>query len=622
MKVFISYSRKDLAFVDELVTALRSFFETEQIGEVFYDVDLLPGEEWPKRLRKELEDADFVLSILSPDFLTSKGAKTELAVVRERELLGVGYMVPVLSKSIDYNTLDHFLPKDEAAFLQSKQYVDFTSDFTEGLGELLSLFKKGVSRVFSKMKDTPPLALVMKGGGVKGLAYVGAIEELERYYKFNWFIGTSAGAIAAVLLGTGYTTNELRKVLVDKDFRDFLDSSVFKLPFNLIFKGGLYEGRSFTVWLDKCIGAKVRSFAPLPVAKLPNRVTVYASRRYKRALIFDTDGPKEDTAASFAARCSMSIPFVFTPQRDQGLRVLDGGMQNNYPVGDLWANNPEAKFIGLYLGNYYEGMPKEPGLLKEMLSIWTEAVDVEALERYGKDTVVIDPRPIKTTNFKLSAKEKEFLLKVGKASALRFLLERDLPYGPTAEYVEKAENEAQQAKVAVEGIRSRRRTHKLLFLIVFIITSGVIVWLWPRRPDDEFNEIRPLNVNSPVQTTAIYPPTTSASASPSTTTQSPSLSPEIKHAKPGQNPQTKASADERSGSKADTGIKGSPTPSADERARLLIRAGESSMGAGNYDDAMRKFDEALRIAGISKEVRNELRSLRLRVVTLRPQNQK
>jgi hypothetical protein len=61
-------------------------------------------------------------------------------------------------------------------------------------------------------------------------------------------------------------------------------------------------------------------------------------------------------------------------------------------------------------------------------------------------------------------------------------------------------------------------------------------------------------------------------------------------------------------------------PSADERAKLLLRAGESSMGAGNYDDAMRKFDEALRIPGIGNEVRNELRSLRLEAVTKKHQN--
>lgn len=322
-------------------------------------------------------------------------------------------------------------------------------------------------------------ALVMKGGGVKGLAYVGAIKELEKYYKFDWFIGTSAGAIAAVLLGVGYNTEEIKDMLSNKNFCDFLDSSIFKLPFNLIFKGGLYEGHAFTAWLDQCISAKIKSFEPLPLTKIPKRVTVYASRRYQSALIFDKAGPRGDTAASFAVRCSMSIPFVFTPQRDQGLRVLDGGMQNNYPVNDLLANNPGTKFIGLYLGNYYEGMHRETSLLREMFQIWTEAVDTEALARYEQDTVVIDPRPISTIDFKLSVTEKDFLLKVGRSSALRFLLNRQLPNGPKLHEVEEAEEQTLQAKAATERIQARKRKRRRLLVLVMLlamigIPSGLV----------------------------------------------------------------------------------------------------------------------------------------------------
>ena len=41
-----------------------------------------------------------------------------------------------------------------------------------------------------------PNALIMKGGGVKGLAFAGALLELERYFLFDLSVGTSAGAIA------------------------------------------------------------------------------------------------------------------------------------------------------------------------------------------------------------------------------------------------------------------------------------------------------------------------------------------------------------------------------------------------------------------------------------------
>lgn len=74
------------------------------------------------------------------------------------------------------------------------------------------------------VEEELPFALIMKGGGIKGLAYAGALEVLWERYRFNWFVGTSAGAVAAVLLGAGYTPREVEGILRDKDFTDFFDS--------------------------------------------------------------------------------------------------------------------------------------------------------------------------------------------------------------------------------------------------------------------------------------------------------------------------------------------------------------------------------------------------------------
>lgn len=315
--------------------------------------------------------------------------------------------------------------------------------------------------------------LVMKGGGVKGLAYVGAIRELQRFYNFDWFVGTSAGAIAALLLAAGYEVNELEKVLSNKNFSDFLDSK-WKAPFRLIFQNGLFEARTFVTWIDQLLKDKIKSMGPLPLEKLPNRVTIYASRRYKKALIFDSTKERKETSASFAVRCSMSIPFIFTPQRDQGLRVLDGGMQNNYPVDELLANNPETDFIGLYLGNYYEGMPKEPSQLSDLLSIWTEAVDVEAVEKHFEQTIIIDPRPISTIDFNLTAIEKMFLLKSGRTAALRFLLNKNFPGGTSKNEVEKAENELIHLRQEVE-LGRRKRLLKFYKIVIGTVLTFIIL---------------------------------------------------------------------------------------------------------------------------------------------------
>src|ERR1700733_7928679 len=78
-----------------------------------------------------------------------------------------------------------------------------------------------------------PYAIVMKGGGVKGLAFAGALLELEKYFWFDRHVGTSAGAIAAVLLAATYAPSELRDLLLQKDFRDFMDAPFWKVPINL-----------------------------------------------------------------------------------------------------------------------------------------------------------------------------------------------------------------------------------------------------------------------------------------------------------------------------------------------------------------------------------------------------
>lgn len=58
--------------------------------------------------------------------------------------------------------------------------------------------------------------LVFEGGGAKGMAFVGACEELfDRGHTFGRLLGTSAGAITATLLAAGYKPDEMRNVLTE-----------------------------------------------------------------------------------------------------------------------------------------------------------------------------------------------------------------------------------------------------------------------------------------------------------------------------------------------------------------------------------------------------------------------
>jgi predicted acylesterase/phospholipase RssA len=336
-------------------------------------------------------------------------------------------------------------------------------------------------------------ALIMKGGGIKGLAYVGALKELQKYYEFDWFVGTSAGAITAVLLAAGYTTAELEDILSKTNFRRFLDARFYKLPTNYYFHRGFYPGEEIKNWINELLSRKLlnetRGIRSVLLKDLPRRVTIYASRKDRDVLEFDSETPETwETPVSHAVFCSMAIPIIYQPPQHYGGDVFDGGLQNNYPVDVFLRSHPNTNFVGLYLKPKKDpGTSDRPPPLAQLISIWTEAADIRALNAYINDTVVIDPRPISTLQFGLRDSEKEFLLKVGRAAALAFLANQDLPNGPTHELAARAAEEAEAARVRVSETHSKRKRRRLIVIFttaLVLIAIGVTWAIWLRQREN------------------------------------------------------------------------------------------------------------------------------------------
>ncbi len=313
-----------------------------------------------------------------------------------------------------------------------------------------------------------PFPLIMKGGGIKGLAYVGAIAELAKRYSFNWYVGTSAGAITAILLGAGYTHKELEELMAAKDFRDFFDASWYAMPFNLLVHHGLYKAQAFTDWLDDLLAKKLQSPRRVRLSDLPNRVTVYACRRGQRTLRFDS--VDSDADAAYAARCSMSIPLVFTPESDQGINTYDGGMHQNYPIDQLLSEHPGIAFISLYLGSETYKPVRQRWVISDLISIWTEGGDADAIAKYRDRTVIIDPSPIGTLDFALTDDEKQFLLACGRCGAISHLSN-----GSEEHFASKNARDELRVKVSSQRADQRksvkRRRIKILVAILIALAA-------------------------------------------------------------------------------------------------------------------------------------------------------
>ena len=85
--------------------------------------------------------------------------------------------------------------------------------------------------------------LAIKGGGVKGVAYVGAIRELHKAGLFNniqRFSGTSAGALLAGMICAGYDVDEIEKLMMSIQFEKFKRGWS---PFRIFTGYGLYSGK-------------------------------------------------------------------------------------------------------------------------------------------------------------------------------------------------------------------------------------------------------------------------------------------------------------------------------------------------------------------------------------------
>jgi predicted acylesterase/phospholipase RssA len=269
--------------------------------------------------------------------------------------------------------------------------------------------------------DQYPYAIVLKGGGVKGLAFVGALLVLEKHFLFNAFAGASAGAITAVLLGAGYKPDELEEIIGNKDFNEFRDTSIGGGLWNIItLKKGFYPGNEIENWLKNLISQKIKKEDEVQMSNLKTQTIIYASRIIDGTLQFDTHGKRMETPAYFAARCSMSIPFYFIPPQIDGFTVYDGGLINNFPLSRFIQDHQQKQFIGLYLSSKPN---KSRSVILELINLIVDGNEREIVNQNHKKVVVINTDPIGTTDFNLTKEKKEFLLLSGKVAALTFIKE-------------------------------------------------------------------------------------------------------------------------------------------------------------------------------------------------------
>ena len=200
--------------------------------------------------------------------------------------------------------------------------------------------------------------LVFEGGGIRGLAYPGAIKVLEEkniIKNIERVAGTSAGAITSLLLGLDYTSHEMDSVFQSLKIQQFNDGkNIFGKIHRFKNEYGIFKGEKFEKWLGELIKFKTGN-ANTTFAEL--HLLHQNDKRFKDVYCTGTNITKQKLQIfswqhtpgmqlKTAVHISGCIPVYYKPVAVDSLwnevpvknnknnfdLYVDGGMINNYPI--------------------------------------------------------------------------------------------------------------------------------------------------------------------------------------------------------------------------------------------------------------------------------------------------
>lgn len=277
----------------------------------------------------------------------------------------------------------------------------------------------------------PRLALVLSGGGARGIAAIGVFKVLEQAgIKIDLIVGTSVGSIIGGLYAAGYSTDRLR-TLVDTtrwtevlDFSDetqradqFLDQkiasdrSILTVRFDgfePIIPRAFSSGQRLTRYLNLLVLQGIyRADPSFDDLRIPFRAVTTDLLSGRQIVLREGD-------LTEAMRASSSVPLLFSPVQRDSTQLLDGGLISNIPV-----DVARKEGADLVVAIDVTSPTRPPGKLNSIWEIAEQVIGIamqRAIEdQRAKSDVVIQPAlgDLETNDFS----QIDFLIRQGEIAA-------------------------------------------------------------------------------------------------------------------------------------------------------------------------------------------------------------
>ena len=282
-------------------------------------------------------------------------------------------------------------------------------------------------------KERKKVAVVLSGGGAKGMAHIGALKVIEKAgIPIDYITGTSMGSIIGGLYAIGHNASVLDSVVRVQDWSYVItdkenlenQSLADRLKQNTYFysvgmsigkknqvAGGIIKGKNLAeLFQNLCVGytdsLDFSNDLPIPFACVATDI------------IDNTEYDFHSGRLPQAMRASMAIPAAFSPVRMGNHILVDGGLRNNYPA-DIAREMGADVIIGVTV----QGEPKLAEDLGGTMSILSQIIDVNCKNKYDENLAITDvPIRVNTTGYgaaSFSAVAIDTLIRRGEEEAMK-----------------------------------------------------------------------------------------------------------------------------------------------------------------------------------------------------------
>ena len=251
----------------------------------------------------------------------------------------------------------------------------------------------------------PRIGLVLGGGGARGAAHIGVLEELQRLrVPVDCIAGTSMGSLVAGAFAAGLTPAQMRAELAKADWDDMFVDNPDYADYNfrnkelarrfipglglgvgeegVSYASGVVAGQKIKLFFNRLVHADL---GERDIGQLPLPLSIVATDIGSGERVVLREG-----SLTLAMRASMSVPGLMSPVTIGARKLVDGGLVDNVPIAEVRERCGAEVTIAVNVGSPL----LKPEQVGSLLSVSAQMVNILTQQNVDRSLATLKPGDI------------------------------------------------------------------------------------------------------------------------------------------------------------------------------------------------------------------------------------